>query len=272
MSREGENCEINPLRQLNQVRELTWEECLALIPKWRHLVVSVRGMPARDLLEREIVYVGRPMPRSPISLLAAGSPLGNPFPLPKEWTHNDRLDLASRYLRHVLSKKHLRVKILSLTGKTLGCWCSPDLCHAHVLAVLANELPGLPPEFVQEGLERLGMHLRAGNFEQMEVVVRDLAQIHAHAQLPRPELSRAERADLSLPELGLSLRTCNAFEEQAVLTAGQLQAYIVSMRPLPHNCGEKVREEVEEALRRMKLLPTDITRGMRLDTNAGAGD
>lgn len=30
-----------------------------------------------------------------------------------------------------------------LSGQRLGCWCAPALCHAHVLACVANEPDGL---------------------------------------------------------------------------------------------------------------------------------
>lgn len=82
------------------------------------------------------VYVGRP------------SKWGNPF------THIDDRRTAAHYIvgsrseaveayREYITKgegQHLLADLHELKGKTLGCWCSPNACHADILAELANEL------------------------------------------------------------------------------------------------------------------------------------
>lgn len=43
------------------------------------------------------------------------------------------------YARHILHNSFLRQKLLTLQGKTLGCFCSaPELCHGSVLVKLIN--------------------------------------------------------------------------------------------------------------------------------------
>ncbi len=70
------------------------------------------------------VYVGRP------------SPWGNPFPLKVE---TDRAGLLTKYREWLLTQPDLvkRAK-QELRGKVLACWCAPKLCHADVLAEIAN--------------------------------------------------------------------------------------------------------------------------------------
>lgn len=69
------------------------------------------------------VYVGRP------------SEWGNPFPLTKE---EDREKVLEQYTNWLYTQDELLKKIPSLKGKILGCWCAPRMCHADVLAELAN--------------------------------------------------------------------------------------------------------------------------------------
>lgn len=70
------------------------------------------------------VYIGR------------GSPFGNPFPI-DENTGQTRSVVIERYRRWLweelkagrITKEHL----LSLDGKTLGCFCVPLPCHGDVI-------------------------------------------------------------------------------------------------------------------------------------------
>lgn len=76
------------------------------------------------------VYIGRP------------SKWGNPF------THKRsaiaRFQVASReeavlkYLEWIQTQDDLLAELHELKGKTLGCWCAPNLCHGDVLLMLAN--------------------------------------------------------------------------------------------------------------------------------------
>lgn len=71
------------------------------------------------------VYVGR------------GTKWGNPFKLPVD---GDRDRVCDCYAKHYVPlKPSILNDIESLTGKVLGCYCSPERCHADRLAELANE-------------------------------------------------------------------------------------------------------------------------------------
>lgn len=78
------------------------------------------------------VYVGRP------------SPFGNPFShqsgTKAQFLVATRAEAISRFEEWLLTQPELvqRVK-RELRGKVLGCWCAPQLCHAEVLARIANE-------------------------------------------------------------------------------------------------------------------------------------
>jgi hypothetical protein len=65
-----------------------------------------------------------------------GSEWGNPFLLGAD---GDRNAVCDSYRDHYLpNKPSLLGSIKSLRGKALGCWCSPERCHADELAGRAN--------------------------------------------------------------------------------------------------------------------------------------
>ena len=65
------------------------------------------------------------------------SPFCNPFKVGK---HGTREEVIEKYTGYILEKlknsSKLRVDLIAMKGKTLGCWCYPDLCHGHVLIEL----------------------------------------------------------------------------------------------------------------------------------------
>lgn len=69
------------------------------------------------------VYVGR------------GSKWGNPFHIGKDGTRDEVIEKYSVWLR---TQPQLLAAVPELKGKILGCFCSPQNCHADVLAVVAN--------------------------------------------------------------------------------------------------------------------------------------
>lgn len=70
------------------------------------------------------VYVGR------------GSKWGNPFKLVED---GDRATVCRCYEKHyVPNKPSILGDVASLAGKVLGCYCSPEQCHADTLAGIAN--------------------------------------------------------------------------------------------------------------------------------------
>lgn len=70
------------------------------------------------------VYVGRP------------SEWGNPFRIGRDGT---RAEVLLKY-RDWLAKHPEIIEAAKeqLRGKTLGCWCAPEACHADILAEVAN--------------------------------------------------------------------------------------------------------------------------------------
>ena len=69
------------------------------------------------------VYIGRP------------GVWGNPFVVGRD---GERETLIEKYREYLLNTPDLLLKIPSLQGKTLGCWCKPRACHGDVLAELAD--------------------------------------------------------------------------------------------------------------------------------------
>lgn len=78
--------------------------------------------------EKYDVYIGRP------------SRWGNPFPVPKGYDRKaDPERILDRYEAHVRSRPDLMASLHELAGKTLGCWCAPQVCHGDVLLKLVKE-------------------------------------------------------------------------------------------------------------------------------------
>ena len=69
------------------------------------------------------VYIGRP------------SKWGNPFVIGRD---GSREEVIEKFLRWVLEQPELMQEVHSLHGKTLGCFCAPEMCHGDVLAELAD--------------------------------------------------------------------------------------------------------------------------------------
>jgi hypothetical protein len=67
----------------------------------------------------------------------------NPFNL-KTLTREESLKRYEAHIRAMLAKDpNTKSELLGLAGKNLGCWCSPESCHADVLVKLINELSTL---------------------------------------------------------------------------------------------------------------------------------
>ena len=71
------------------------------------------------------VYIGRP------------SKWGNPFVIGRDGT---RREVVEKY-RDLLNSSPSLVEEAKqeLTGKVLGCWCAPELCHGDAIAALIND-------------------------------------------------------------------------------------------------------------------------------------
>jgi hypothetical protein len=99
-----------------------------------HTVVNVRGMPPDS---PGVVYCGRACAGW------SGSPLANPYHLRRE---SDRAGVIARYRdwleeRIAADDRVIITALLSIhPDAALGCWCSPKLCHADVIAEVATRL------------------------------------------------------------------------------------------------------------------------------------
>jgi hypothetical protein len=67
-----------------------------------------------------------------------GSKLASPF---RPGPDGSRADVVAKYREHLLSRPDLLGLLPGLRGKRLGCWCVPELCHAQVIAELADNGP-----------------------------------------------------------------------------------------------------------------------------------
>ncbi|KAB1145377.1 DUF4326 domain-containing protein [Streptomyces luteolifulvus] len=114
-------------------------------------VINVRGR-LHDLgprLERapDVVYVGRRWTMGGWDL--PRHPLYNPFAYdtPTRKRDGTRAEVMAKYRAYLLERPDLLALVPALRGKTLACWCAPELCHAEVLAELADApvRPSRPP-------------------------------------------------------------------------------------------------------------------------------
>ncbi|WP_458089363.1 DUF4326 domain-containing protein [Streptomyces malaysiensis] len=101
-------------------------------------VVSLKGCireygPRLERAPQGLVYVGRPWTLGGWDL--PGHPLANPFSLKRYGTPEAAV---AAYLRLLLRRPDLVAQAVRLRGATLGCWCAPALCHAHILAEVAD--------------------------------------------------------------------------------------------------------------------------------------
>lgn len=84
-------------------------------------------------------------------LVARPSAFGNPYKYPQDGTRKMVVRLFCKWLEATPQLVE-RAKV-ELRGKRLGCHCAPDLCHAEVLAWVANG--GSVQEWIKEVLEEL---------------------------------------------------------------------------------------------------------------------
>jgi hypothetical protein len=70
------------------------------------------------------------------------SPFANPFKvIEKDCDRETAIDKYKTYIQDKLKKSpELKDLLLSYKGKTLGCWCHPEPCHADVLIAYITEM------------------------------------------------------------------------------------------------------------------------------------
>ncbi len=63
----------------------------------------------------------------------------NPFKITENQSRNDVISLYEIYIRKKIENENLQTYLLSLKGKSLGCWCFPEVCHGNILVKLIEE-------------------------------------------------------------------------------------------------------------------------------------
>jgi hypothetical protein len=110
-------------------------------------VANLRHEPLGDA-----VYVGRAMPRHGLT----GSAFANPYRVGQDGTC---AEVIEKYRHWIVRQPLLLASLHELRGRRLACWCSPEPCHADVLAELADA------DAVLDELKAAGVAVeaRAGN-------------------------------------------------------------------------------------------------------------
>jgi hypothetical protein len=81
------------------------------------------------------VYIGREIRRYGLT----ASKWANPYKVGRR--DGTREEVIVKYEHWLLSQPDLMAALPELTGKVLGCWCTPKPCHGDVLVRLANPNP-----------------------------------------------------------------------------------------------------------------------------------
>ncbi|MFM9694530.1 DUF4326 domain-containing protein [Streptomyces europaeiscabiei] len=105
------------------------------------IVINLKGRihdygPTLEHAPTGLVYVGRTM----TGVRAGGwnlqkHPLANPYTLREYGTPEAAV---AAYIRHLLDRPDLLDQAAALRGKVLACWCTPAICHAHAVAMYAD--------------------------------------------------------------------------------------------------------------------------------------
>jgi len=88
------------------------------------------------------VYIGR---RGVVFINGARYPtrdslFANPYKINAQTSRDEVIEKYTEYIKEKLkNNKDLVEELLSLDGKTLGCWCAPGKCHGDVLLNLIEE-------------------------------------------------------------------------------------------------------------------------------------
>jgi len=63
----------------------------------------------------------------------------NPFRVGKDGTRDRVIAMYEVYIVAKIAEQGLEEELEALRGKTLGCWCAPEPCHAEILLRLIDE-------------------------------------------------------------------------------------------------------------------------------------
>lgn len=92
---------------------------------------------------RTIVVNAKTYKGGPIFMVDRTTDFGNPFRPDAYTTRDGCVDRFKAYfLTRVTTDRPFRNRVLTLRGKTLGCWCLPhQRCHAEVIATWLDAQP-----------------------------------------------------------------------------------------------------------------------------------
>jgi hypothetical protein len=93
-------------------------------------VIHCKNAAAVNAAGNRYVYVGRPT--------KWGNPFSHKSNTKAQYLTTSREEAVRRYEDYLIMNKELIASLTELKGKVLGCWCSPKLCHAQVLAKHAD--------------------------------------------------------------------------------------------------------------------------------------
>ncbi|GAQ52739.1 DUF4326 domain-containing protein [Streptomyces acidiscabies] len=106
-------------------------------------VVNLRGRiheygPRLEHAPADVTYVGRRWTLGGWDL--PRHPLYNPYAYdtPQKKRDGTRAEVMAMYRAYLLEHPGLLGLVDDLRGRTLACWCAPELCHGDVLAELAD--------------------------------------------------------------------------------------------------------------------------------------
>ena len=106
-------------------------------------VINLKGRirefgPRLENAPDDLVYVGRRWTMGHWDL--PRHPLYNPFQYDTALKKRDgtRAEIMVKYREYLMAHPDLLALVPELRGRTLACWCAPELCHADILAEIAD--------------------------------------------------------------------------------------------------------------------------------------
>jgi hypothetical protein len=97
-------------------------------PKYKNLKEWIEDPDNVYIARAGVVFVDK------VRYPKESSPFANPYKVGK---HGTREEVVEKYKIYILEKidsdPEFKKLVETLRGKTLGCWCSPELCHGNIL-------------------------------------------------------------------------------------------------------------------------------------------
>jgi len=88
------------------------------------------------------VYVGRGRCPKTGQFSKWGNPFSHQINSIARFKTNSRKESIDKFREWIETQPQLMNSLAELKGKTLGCWCAPQPCHAEVLVELAERFCG----------------------------------------------------------------------------------------------------------------------------------